>query len=83
VVADPDIAELISGLVEPVDDGECPQVEVGARESTDVLADLTRGGSGAVQPDVWIPASSLWLRLADSRDITPSFGSGGGVGGGG
>jgi Ca-activated chloride channel homolog len=74
VVADPDIADVIAGLVGP-EHGECAQVEVVARDAADVLAELTRGGPGARRPDVWIPASSLWLRLARSRGVAPSFGA--------
>lgn len=73
VVADPDIAGLVSELAGPLDDGSCPQTTIAAQESADVLAMLT--GDGTQPPDVWIPASSLWLRLADSRGTGDTFGS--------
>jgi len=74
VVAEPDIADLVAEAAGILTEGECPDIEVWARESTRVLATLA-GPDPAAPPDVWIPASSLWLRLARADRSFPSGGT--------
>src|SRR5690349_20014927 len=47
--------------------GGCATVTVVRAESADVAAALRPVWSGATRPDVWIPDSWLWLRLAAAR----------------
>jgi len=47
--------------------GGCVAVNLVRAESADVAATLRPVWSGATRPDVWIPDSWLWLRLAAAR----------------
>lgn len=61
VVAAPAIASLVAELAGSLATGSCPLVEVGAQRPAATVATLADGGDA---PDVWIPESSLSLRLA-------------------
>lgn len=63
VVAALEIADLVRELAGPLADGSCPEVAVTGRGPAATLRTLAAGDD---PPDVWIPASSLWLRLAAS-----------------
>jgi Bacterial extracellular solute-binding protein len=63
VVAAQDIAAVVQELAEPLVEGACPRVTVTGQDPAGTLAMLAGGGTA---PDVWIPDSTLWLRLAAS-----------------
>jgi hypothetical protein len=61
VVVAPSIASLVADLADDLGTGSCPLVEVGSQAPSATLATLA---DEAAAPDVWIPESSLSLRLA-------------------
>jgi hypothetical protein len=61
VVAAEDIAGPVRELAGPLTEDPCPQVTVTGETPATTLAALAGGGRA---PDVWIPDSTLWLRLA-------------------
>jgi Ca-activated chloride channel homolog len=65
VVAAPDIAGVVRELAGSMTGGSCPRASVSAEEPAATLATLADGGAA---PDVWIPASTLWLRVAAASD---------------
>jgi Bacterial extracellular solute-binding protein len=65
VVTAPDIAGLVSELAGPLTDGSCPKATVTAQAPATTLDTL----AGGTAPHVWIPDSSLWLRLADGDEL--------------
>jgi hypothetical protein len=69
VVAAPDITGLVRELAGPLGSGSCPKTTVTAQDPATTLAGLAAGGAA---PDVWIPDSSLWLRLATSGQLPDS-----------
>jgi Bacterial extracellular solute-binding protein len=66
VVTAPDITGPVRELVGPLTSGACPRATVTAQDPTATLDALADGGTA---PDVWIPDSSLWLRLAASEQL--------------
>jgi Ca-activated chloride channel homolog len=71
VVADPSIAPAINGIADgwlagkPVIDRACPSVVVRSVDSASEASILTKGD--VTPPDVWIPASSLWVDRVRSQ----------------
>ncbi len=71
VVADPSIAPAINGIADgwlagkPVIDHACPSVVVRSVASASEASILTKGD--VTPPDVWIPASSLWVDRVRSQ----------------
>ncbi|MGC9669146.1 hypothetical protein ACNTMW_21640 [Planosporangium sp. 12N6] len=68
IVAAPDIAPLLRTAARHTG-GRCPQVAVAAQEPADTVRDLR-----VHPPDVWVPSSTAWLRLA-GPDGYPSAGT--------
>jgi hypothetical protein len=66
VVAAPDIAGVVRELAGPLAGGLCPKATVTAEAPATTLATLA-GGNAA--PDVWVPDSTLWLRLASGGHL--------------
>ncbi|MEZ5098029.1 MAG: VWA domain-containing protein [Nocardioides sp.] len=69
IVADPRIAPTLTQLVEQLPDTLCADPGVSAAASADVVADVTRAkgrGLGGLVPDLWVPASWLWLDRAEA-----------------
>lgn len=64
VVAAAEIAPLVLDLAGPLAGGSCPQLTVRSEREHTTLTTLAAGGGGA--PDVWLPGSTHWLRLATS-----------------
>jgi hypothetical protein len=70
IVASPDIAPLIRTAVKSSGDSRCPAVTVAAQEPADTLASIRTH-----PPDVWVPSSTAWLRLANVDDtVYPAAG---------
>jgi hypothetical protein len=64
VSAAPEIAPVVQRAARALDPGTpgCPSVGVTAQEPATTAGDTTGG-----DPDVWIPSSSLWLRIANAQ----------------
>lgn len=73
VAVSADIATLVQELAGPLTGGTCPQVSVSSQGPAGMAGPLTYQG-GAPDAEVWIPASSLSLRLAGSTTF-PSTGT--------
>ncbi|MPZ29149.1 MAG: hypothetical protein GEV12_22830 [Micromonosporaceae bacterium] len=65
VAVSPDIATLVQELAGPLVAGACPQVTVDPHGPSATAGTLAQDG-GAPPADVWIPPSTLSLRLAGS-----------------
>jgi hypothetical protein len=75
VVASADIAPLVRELAGSLAGGDCPQVTVRGQGSAGLAGPLAYpGDGGAPDADVWIPASSLSLRLASGGGDFPASG---------
>jgi hypothetical protein len=69
VVAAPDIAPLIRTAATRIT-GRCPAATVTAQEPAETVRDMR-----ARPPDVWVPSSTAWLRIAGAADDAyPSVG---------
>ncbi|HEY8473057.1 MAG TPA: substrate-binding domain-containing protein [Natronosporangium sp.] len=66
VVVAPDLAGAVQELAQPLLGGDCPKLAITAETPAATLNTLAAGGGS---PDVWIPDSTLWLRLADDPDL--------------
>jgi Ca-activated chloride channel homolog len=78
VAASPDIAPLLSQLnaawakTKPAVDGVCVSVTVEARDSALTVSELASPWDSADNgpaPDVWVPASSVWVRDAANSAV--------------
>lgn len=71
IVASPDIAPLIRTAAKSTSTTRCPAISVDAQEPA-----ATAAGIDTHPPDVWVPSSTAWLRLADdkSEDGYPATG---------
>lgn len=69
VVAAPDITGPVRELAGPLASGSCPKVTVAGQDPATTLDALAGGGAA---PDVWIPDSSLWLRVAATGPLPAS-----------
>ncbi|MEV0973080.1 substrate-binding domain-containing protein [Microtetraspora glauca] len=75
VVASPDIEPAVTKVAEKFGQagravgGRCVTVSVKAAQSAGVAGTLSGGGatSGKIDPDVWVPDSSLWLSGAELK----------------
>jgi Ca-activated chloride channel homolog len=70
VVASPDITPLIRTAARAITSGHCSAVSVAVQEPAETVANLrTR------PPDVWVPSSTAWLRLAGAdAGLYPAMG---------
>ncbi len=59
IVASPDIAPLIRTAAKNTSTTRCPAISVDAQEPAATVASIR-----ARPPDVWVPSSTAWLRLA-------------------
>ena len=68
VAVTPEMARVVAQAAEQAaqDAGGCWRAKVRARPSADVLEDLRLG---VAKVDVWIPDSSMWVRLATSSGV--------------
>lgn len=72
IVASPDIAPLIRTAAKSTGTARCPAISVAAQEPAATVASMR-----AHPPDVWVPSSTAWLRLAGSAGAESSDGSDG------
>jgi Ca-activated chloride channel family protein len=68
VAVTPEMAPVVTEAADAAarDEDRCWRAKVTARPSADVLDDLRRDGG---QVDVWVPDSSIWVRLASKAGV--------------
>lgn len=73
VIADPRFEPVLNSIAgtlrTPTASGTCVELQVTSAVSSAVARDIAANGADVVKSDLWIPDSSLWLRVAQSTPI--------------